>query len=114
MNEIVNKVAQSGLITLDMEAMRSAVERADLDISKHLHMGLMLKEKEFREFIAENDWNQYEGKALRVFCSTDAIVPTWAYMLIATKLNDIAKFLFFGTESEFVNALLTHLITTLE
>ena len=96
MEPIVNKVANSGLVTIDLESYFDMAERAQLDIKDWLFMGLMLKEKEFRDSVKAHDWQQYLGQQVAVFCSSDAIVPTWAYMLIANKLSGIAKGVFFG------------------
>lgn len=101
MEPIVNKVSQSGLITIDLEMFHESEARMSLDIKDQLYMGLMLKEKEFRDFIKSNDWSIYRGAIVNVFCSTDAIVPTWAYMLISNKLSGIAKSVFFGTQAEY-------------
>lgn len=93
---IVNKVAQSGLVTFDPASLYPAGERVLYDIKDNLFMGLMLREKDFREFIKEHDWLQYQDKYVAVTCSADAIVPTWAYMLLANKLATIAKKVVFG------------------
>jgi hypothetical protein len=96
MEEIVNKVAQSGLITIDLESYYDDAPRVVFDIKEHLFMGLMLKEKEFREFIKSNDWSVYKDRYVSIVCSSDAIVPTWAYMLITSKLEGICKFCVYG------------------
>ena len=95
--EIQNKVAQSGLVTFNLEEMIDTAPQMLIDIKEQLYMGLMLKEKEFRTFIKEHDWAQYQGANVAITCSTDAIVPTWAYMLVANKLSGIAKNIVFGT-----------------
>lgn len=97
MDTIVNKVAQSGLETIDLEAFYDAAPKVQLDIKDWLFMGLMLKEKEFRDSLKNHNWQQYNAQHVAVYCSTDAIVPTWAYMLIANKLSGIAKSVVFGT-----------------
>jgi len=97
MNEIVNKVASSGLITIDLEELYPAGERVVFDIKDHLWQGLALKEKDFREFIKSNDWEQYRDKIVAITCSADAIVPNWAYMLVASKLIGIASKIIFGS-----------------
>lgn len=104
--EIVNKVASSGIITLNLEEYYTEGERIVIDIKDQLFMGLILKEKDFREFIKTHDWEQYQNKLVAITCSTDAIVPTWAYMLVATKLTGIAKDFIFGN----VETLETNLI----
>jgi hypothetical protein len=95
-NEIINKVAQSGLITIDLEEYYPAGERFVFDIKDFLFHGLILKEKDFREFIKNEDWNKYKDKYVALICSADAIVPTWAYMLLATQLEPVAKRVIFG------------------
>ena len=98
--EIINRVAQSPLITFKIEEYYPQGERCIFDIKDQLFMGLMLKEKDFRAFIKENDWTQYQDKFVAITCSADAIVPVWAYMLLATKLEGIAKDYLFGTVEE--------------
>jgi hypothetical protein len=95
---IVNKVAQSGLVTLDPAAFYPEGERAVYDIKDNLFMGLMLREKDFREFVKTHDWSQYNGKNVAVTCTADAIVPAWAYMLLANKLAPFAREVVFGNE----------------
>lgn len=94
--EIVNKVAQSGLITIDLEELYPQGERVLLDIKDRLFQGLILREKDFREFINSHDWSQYKDKYVAVTCSTDAIVPTWAYMLLTVSLEPHARRVVFG------------------
>ena len=92
----VNRVANSGLVTLNLEELLHPGERVVYDIKYNLFHGLMLREKDFREFIKSNDWTQYDGKNVAIICSADAIVPTWAYMLLATKLQNHAHRYVFG------------------
>jgi hypothetical protein len=94
--EIVNKVAQSGLITIDLETLYPKGERVLFDIKGLLFQELILKEKDFREFIKNEDWSKYKDKYVALICSADAIVPTWAYMLLATHLEPYAKKVVFG------------------
>ena len=96
MDTIVNKVSQSGLAEIDLETFYDEASREIYDIKEQLFMGLMLKEKEFREFIKSNEWSKYAGKHVAIICSADAIVPTWAYMLVANKLSGVAKSFVFG------------------
>lgn len=93
---IVNKVAASGLVTLNLEHYYHQGERVVYDIKDNLFHGLMLREKDFREFIKTHDWTAYTGKNVAVVCSADAIVPTWAYMLLATKMKPYANEVVFG------------------
>lgn len=94
---IVNKVAQSGLVSLDLEKFYHGGERVLLDIKDQLFMGMILKEKDFREWIKAFDWNAFAGKNVAITCSADAIIPTWAYMLIASKLAGVAHHFVFGS-----------------
>lgn len=93
---IVNKVAASGLVTFNLELYYDQGERVVYDIKENLFHGLMLREKDFREFIKTYDWASYTGKNVAVICSADAIVPTWAYMLLANKLKPFANEVVFG------------------
>ncbi|MET4082316.1 hypothetical protein ABIB40_002274 [Pedobacter sp. UYP30] len=88
---IVNKVANSGLVTLNLEDFYYKGERVVYDIKDNLFQGLMLREKDFREFIKTHDWTQYKDKNIAIICSVDAIVPTWAYMLLANRLQPFAN-----------------------
>jgi len=97
---IVNKVAQSGLVTLDLEQYLPAGESSSFDLKDHLFMGLILKEKDFREALKNLDWSSYAGKNVAVICSVDAIIPVWAYMLVTSYLQPVAQYVFVGTEAE--------------
>ncbi len=92
--ELVNRVAQSRLVTIDLEAYYPKGEILPFDLKSYLFMELILKEKDFREALKAHDWAQYSGKNLAVFCSADAVIPMWAYMLVATYaapyVNDLA------------------------
>jgi hypothetical protein len=101
MNEaIVNKVANSGLITLNLEAYLPSGEMESFDIKDHLFMGLILKEKDFREALKNLDWSIYAGKNVSIICTADAIIPLWAYMLVVTYLQPVANEVFVGTKEE--------------
>jgi hypothetical protein len=89
--EIINRVAQSKLVTFNLEDFYPAGRRVLLDIQPWLHQGIVLREKEFRSSIANHDWEQYKDAFVALTCSTDAIVPGWAYMLIMTKLQPTSK-----------------------
>ncbi len=103
---IINKVAQSNLISLNLEDLFDKHECSSFDMLQCLFQGLILREKDFRAFIAEFDWEQFRDKNVSIFCSVDAIVPTWAYMLLANKLQPVAHFVYFGTQAEMENAML--------
>ena len=92
----VNKVAASGLVTLNLEEYYSKGERVVYDIKENLFHGLILREKDFREFIKTHDWSQYQDKNVAIICSADAIVPTWAYMLLANRMKPFANEVVFG------------------
>jgi hypothetical protein len=94
---IINKVANSALITFDLEEYFEPGERILLDIRDQLYEGLVLREKAFRDFIKTHDWSNYENKFVAITCSTDAIVPTWAYMLLGIALKPFAKRVIFGS-----------------
>lgn len=81
---LVNRVANSVLVTINLESFYPEGEVVSFDLKDHLFMGLILKEKEFREALQAHDWSRYTGKNLAVFCSEDAIIPMWAYMLVAS------------------------------
>ena len=86
--EIINRVANSKIITIDLEDYYPKGQRHLLDIKNWLHEGLVLKEKEFRVSVDNFDWTKFNKGYVSVYCSSGAIIPTWAYLLIATKLKD--------------------------
>ncbi len=96
MEEIVNRVAQSPLITIDLGMLIDQGERVAYDLKDNLFQEMILKEKDFRAFIREHNWESYRGKNVAIFCSADAIVPKWAYMLLAAKLAPYASTIVFG------------------
>lgn len=97
MEEIfVNKVAESGIITLDLEEFYPKGETAVFDMKDHLFMGLILKEKDFRETMKALDIEPYKGKNIALTCSADAVIPVWAYMLVVSYLEPVAKEIIFG------------------
>ncbi len=96
----VNKVAESGLITLDLEKFYPKGETAVFDLKDHLFMGLILKEKDFREALKKLDWSVYQDKNVALTCSADAIIPVWAWMLAVSYLQPVAKEVVMGDEKE--------------
>ena len=96
-NEIVNRVANSSLVTLNLEELFPTGEQAEVDLKDLLFQHLILREKDLREFIKIHEWRQYVHKNVAVFCSADAIIPTWAYMLISIALQPYAKLIVFGS-----------------
>jgi|SRR3954463_10231177 len=95
-DQLINKVAQSGLVTIDLEEFYPAGERVVFDIKEFLFQGLILREKDFREVVKNIDWKFYTDKYVSLICSADAIVPTWAYMLLVSSLEPYAKKVVFG------------------
>jgi hypothetical protein len=96
----VNRVAESGIITIDPAAYIPAGETKVFDMKDHLFMGLILKEKDFRETLKNLDREQYRDKNVAVTCTADAIIPVWAYMLVASNLQPLAKEVIMGDEKE--------------
>ncbi len=92
MSEIVNKVALAGIITLDLEELYPKGERVVFDLKPLLWQEIALKEADLREFVKTHDWARYTGKYVSVHCSADAIIPTWAYMLVMAHLQPYAAF----------------------
>ena len=103
---IINKVAESALTTIDLEEYYPKGETAVFDLKDHLFMGLILKEKDFRVALQAFDWEKFKDKFVTVTCSVDAIIPIWAYMLVASYLQPFAKEVVFGDEKELLNKLL--------
>ncbi len=97
---IINKVAESGLVTLDLEKYYPSGNNIVFDMKDYLFMGLILKEKEFREALKNTDWSHYKDKNVAVTCSADAIIPMWAYMLVASYLQPVAAEIVLGDEKE--------------
>ncbi len=96
MNDITNKVASSGLITIDPADFSPQGKRAVIDIKPLLVEEFLLREKDFREYVKTTDWSVYDGQFIAVTCSNDAIIPVWAYMLLAAALEPFAKKIVFG------------------
>lgn len=112
---IVNKVAESGLISLDLQDyLPQENQLAAFDLKEYLFMGMILKEKDFRSSLLSLDWTQFDHKWVALFCSADAIIPNWAYMLVATRLEPIAQGIFMGTPEAMTQHLLVKKIEGLE
>jgi len=112
--EIINRVASSKLITIDLEDFYPEGKRILFDISKWLFEGLILKEKDFRESVENHDWNQYTDNYVALFCLTDAIIPSWAYLLITTKLSPITKKIVVGNLVLLETTIFQEIISNLE
>ena len=96
-DQIINRVTGSALVTFDLEEYYQPGERVLIDIKSWLFQELIVKEKDFRDFVRNHDWSQYQNKFVAVTCSADAIVPHWAYMLVTIAAEPFAKHLVFGT-----------------
>lgn len=113
-DEIVNKVAQSSLMVFDLEDYYPKNERVILDISQWLHAGFILKEKEFREALKNFDFEVYKDKLVALTCSTDAILPSWAFMLVSSYLQPLAKKVVQGSIHQLDMAFYEELISELD
>ncbi|MBK8443521.1 MAG: DUF2480 family protein [Sphingobacteriales bacterium] len=103
---IVNRVAQSGIITLNLEDFLPRLPVAVIDLKDFLFKGLVLREQEFRDALKAHNWQQYANTHVAVHCSVDALLPLWAYMLVAAYTQDIAKSVHYGDEAQVETALL--------
>jgi len=111
---IVNRVAQSKLVTFDLEDYYPEGKRLTLDIKEWLFEGLILREKEFRQAVELHDWQQYKDSFVALYCSTDAIIPGWAYMLISTRLQPYAKQLIVGDLEQLESAIYLSVLADLD
>lgn len=114
MNEFVNKVAESGIVTLNLEAYYPRDEIAVFDMKDYLFMGLILKEKDFREALKIADLSLFTNKIVALTCSADAIIPMWAYMLAASALQPTAKDIIYGNEELVLQMLLLKNIASMD
>ena len=115
MEEIVNKVENSGLIQVDLlDYLPKQNELVPFDFAPFLWEGLVLREKEFRASLKEHDWSQYQDKVVYLFCSSDAILPSWAFLLVNTYLSPIAKMAVAGNKDDAKQAALIQAINELD
>lgn len=115
MDVIVNKVAESGIITLDLAAYVPGEQEIMLfDLKPFLFREMILREKDYRAALQQHDWSQYAGKNVAVQCSVDAIVPVWAYMLAASYLEPVAAYVYFGSTDELKKELLQKRIAAID
>ena len=112
--EIVNKVAQSKLITIDLEDWYPKEKRITIDLKDILFQGLILREKDLREYVANTNFDFCDGCLVNIICSADAVVPTWAYMLLSLHIQPYAKRIFFGTTEQFNSLLFDEIISKLD
>ena len=111
---IVNRVEASGLITIDIEEKLNKESNAEIDLKEALFQGVILREKDFRQFVKEHDWECYVGKNVLLTCTADAIIPSWAYMLIVSKLEGIARVVAVGEQIELEKAMIDHALQELD
>lgn len=102
MNELVNRVAQSSLVTLDLQKHYPTEPIIEYDIKQDLFKEMILKERDFRKSLKDKDWSEYQGAVVCVFCSVDAVIPMWAYMMITSYLEDYAHTVYAGTKQDYV------------
>ena len=114
MDKIINRVADSGIKTIDIEKWKPEGKRSVIDLSEHLFQGLVLRENDFRSYLNETDWIKYKDHFVSVHCSADAIIPNWAYMLIASNLSGIAKKVVFGSLQDLETQLILDVINGLD
>jgi hypothetical protein len=114
MEEIVNKVANSALEVFDLEDYYPKGMRSQIDISLWLLEGLLLKEKDFRAHLQQHDWSQYQDQYIAINCSTEAIVPAWASVLVAIHLAPFAKKIVNGTFEDLDSALYEELLSKID
>ena len=112
--QIINKVAASGILTLDLEEIYPVGERVVFDLKPLLWHEVALKEDDLRTFVKSHDWAQYAGKFVSIHCSADAIIPTWAYMLIAVALQPHAAFVTQGDRDQLERAVFTRFVQELD
>ena len=111
--EIVNRVAKSPLVTIDLEELYPSGNRVTFDIAPWLLEGIVLREKEFRIEVENHQWDIYTNKYVSIYCSTEAIIPAWAFMLITTKLAPHANTVVIGTQKELETVLFFELMSDL-
>ena len=112
--EIINRVAQSKLMTFDLEELYPEGQRMVLDMKDWLYEGIILKEKDFRKHVEDHDWSVYKDVYVALHCSTEAIIPGWAFMLVASKLNPYAKKVVVGSLEDLETALYLPLLENLD
>lgn len=103
---IRNKVSESGLVTLDLEEYYPKEEIVVFDLKEYLFMNLILKEKDFRTALQNLDWKQYDNKNVALTCTADAIIPMWAYMLVASYLQPVAREIVYGGREKLIASLM--------
>lgn len=113
-DDIVNRVANSGLITINLEDFYPKGQRNTIDLKQWLFQESILKEKDFREFVRQHNWQQYQDSYVSIHCSVDAIIPVWAYMLVSSKLSNIAKLCVIGSSENLEVTLFQSIVDQLD
>jgi hypothetical protein len=111
---LVNRVDQSGLVTINLENFYPTHTITTFDIKDYLFHGLILKEKDFRAALKEHDWSRYKDTILCLYCSTDAILPVWAFMLVSSYASTYAKDIFVGTTDQYLTHYYNNFISKLD
>jgi len=111
---IVNKVAASGLISIDLEKYLPQQQIETFDLKEYLFMGLILKEKDFRESLKTIDWNSFSNKYVAITCSADAIIPVWAYMLVTSYVQPFALDIYLGNAREMLKHIFLKNISSID
>lgn len=114
MDEIINRIEKSGLITIDLEEYFPKEKLLLFDLKDFLYEGLILREKEFRQNLSELDWSQYKEALVAVECISDAIIPSWAYLLVANYLTNVASFFSFGSEEDLLRDYYSKIIAEID
>jgi len=112
--EILNRVSNSSLFSLDLEELYHPGERILFDLKNNLYQELILREKDFRDFLKQHDWSYYKDKNVAITCTADAIVPTWAYMLLSIHLEPFANIIVFGNMEALEDALFASSISKID
>ena len=113
-DEIINKVANSVLEVFDLEDYYAKEIRTQIDISQWLYEGFLLKEKDFREALKNHDWSQYENHYVAIHCSTDAIIPAWASILVTIHVFPFAKKVVSGNLQDLETSLYQEILSTID
>ncbi|MCB9335364.1 MAG: DUF2480 family protein [Flavobacteriales bacterium] len=112
--EIINRVEKSGLVQINLDEFYPLGDRVTFDLEKGLHEGLILIEKNFRDFVKENDWSVYQDKYVNVVCSADAIVPLWAFMLVVSYIQPYAKKVVMGSRQDLEKTIFNDIFDALD
>lgn len=112
--DIINRVANSSLVVVDLEELYPKGQRIMIDIKDWLWEGLVLREKEFRDYVSTHDWSQYQNHFVALTCSSDAIIPAWAYMLLTMYLEPFAKHIIIGDLEQLEATIYQDIISNLD